>query len=62
VTEQEAAQLAAVLGDLASNPELWRRFGKSASAKVSQTFEQSRQVNQLESAYRETLEIWRGRA
>jgi hypothetical protein len=39
---------------------LWRQLGKAASAKVSETFEQSRQVNRLEAAYRETLEVWRG--
>jgi colanic acid/amylovoran biosynthesis glycosyltransferase len=60
VAEQETARLAAVLGHLASDRELWRQFGKAASAKVSETFEQSRQVNRLEAAYRETLEIWRG--
>jgi hypothetical protein len=27
---------------------------------VSETFEQSQQVNRLEAAYQETLEIWRG--
>ena len=62
VAEQETARLAAALANLASDPELWRQFGRSASAKVSETFEQSRQVNQLETAYWEALEIWRTRA
>jgi colanic acid/amylovoran biosynthesis glycosyltransferase len=62
VAEKETAGLATALANLASNRELWRQFGRAASAKVSETFEQSRQVNQLEAAYRETLEIWCRRA
>ena len=62
VAEQETAGLVAALANLASDPELWRQLGKAASAKVSETFEQSRQVNQLETAYWEALEIWRTRA
>jgi colanic acid/amylovoran biosynthesis glycosyltransferase len=60
VAEKDAAGLAAALVNLASNRELWHQFGKAASAKVSETFEQSQQVNRLEAAYREALEIWRG--
>ncbi len=60
VAERETARLADALAHLASDPELWRQLGKAASAKVSETFEQLRQVNRLEAAYRETLEIWRG--
>jgi colanic acid/amylovoran biosynthesis glycosyltransferase len=61
VAEQDAAGLAAALVNLASNRELWRQFQRAASAKVSETFEQSRQVSGLEAAYRETLELWRRR-
>jgi len=61
VAEQDAAALAAALVNLASNRELWRQFQRAASAKVSETFEQSRQVSVLEAAYRETLELWRRR-
>jgi colanic acid/amylovoran biosynthesis glycosyltransferase len=60
VAERETARLADALAHLASDPELWRQLGKAASAKVSETFEQSQQVNRLEAAYQETLEIWRG--
>ncbi len=59
VAEQDAAGLAAALVNLASNRELWRQFERAACAKVSETFEQSRQVSRLEAAYRETLELWR---
>jgi colanic acid/amylovoran biosynthesis glycosyltransferase len=59
VPEKDAVSLAAALVKLTSDRELWFRFGKAASNKVSETFEQSRQVGQLEAAYRETLEIWR---
>jgi colanic acid/amylovoran biosynthesis glycosyltransferase len=58
VPEKDPISLAAALVKLASDRELWLRFGKAASQKVSETFEQSRQVGQLEAAYRETLEIW----
>jgi colanic acid/amylovoran biosynthesis glycosyltransferase len=61
VAEQDAAGLAAALVNLASNRELWRQFQRAASVKVSETFEQSRQVSGLEAAYRETLELWRRR-
>src|SRR5260221_577380 len=61
VAEQDAAGLAAALVNLASNRELWRQFQRAASAKVFETFEQSRQVSALEAAYRETLELWRRR-
>ena len=57
VAEKDAAGLAAALVNLASNRELWRKIGRAASAKVSERFEQSQQVKQLETAYRETLEI-----
>ena len=58
VAEKDAVGLAAALVKLASDPELWLRFGKTASNKVSETFEQSRQVGRLEAAYREALEFW----
>jgi colanic acid/amylovoran biosynthesis glycosyltransferase len=58
VPEKDAVSLAAALVKLTSDRELWFRFGKAASTKVSDTFEQSRQVGQLEAAYRETLELW----
>jgi glycosyltransferase involved in cell wall biosynthesis len=59
VGEQDVAGVAAALIGLAANPELWRQFGLAASAKVSNTFEQSQQLKQLEAAYHEVLEIWR---
>ena len=62
VAEKDAVGLAAALVKLASDRELWRQFGRAASDKVSATFEQLRQVRQLEAAYRETLEIWRLRS
>jgi colanic acid/amylovoran biosynthesis glycosyltransferase len=61
VAERETAGLATALAQLASDAELWRQFGRAASAKVSEAFAQSSQVNQLEAAYRETLEIWHRR-
>ncbi|HEX3443418.1 MAG TPA: glycosyltransferase [Chthoniobacterales bacterium] len=61
VAEKDAPGLAAALVNLTSNRELWRQFGKAASAKVSERFEQSQQVSRLEAAYREALEIWRRR-
>jgi colanic acid/amylovoran biosynthesis glycosyltransferase len=61
VAEKDAAGLAAALVNLTSNRELWHEFGKAASAKVSERFEQSQQVGRLEAAYRDALEIWRKR-
>jgi glycosyltransferase involved in cell wall biosynthesis len=61
VAEKDVAGLANELVKLASDPELWRQLGQAASHKVSETFEQSRQVSRLEGAYRETLEAWRSR-
>ncbi len=58
VAEKDVPGLAAALVKLASDPELWRQLGKAASYQVSETFEQSRQVSRLESAYREALETW----
>jgi colanic acid/amylovoran biosynthesis glycosyltransferase len=59
VGEKDAAGLAAALIKFTANPELWRQFSLAASAKVSEAFEQSQQVKQLEAAYQEALEIWR---
>jgi colanic acid/amylovoran biosynthesis glycosyltransferase len=62
VAEKDSAGLAKALIELALDRDLWCQFGRAASRKVSETFEQSRQASQLEAAYRETLEIWRQRA
>jgi colanic acid/amylovoran biosynthesis glycosyltransferase len=58
VGEKDGASLAAALVKLAADPVLWRQFSLAASAKVSEAFEQSQQVKQLEAAYQEALEIW----
>jgi colanic acid/amylovoran biosynthesis glycosyltransferase len=58
MAEKDVTGLAAALVKLASNRELFYKFGRAASVKVSNAFEQSRQINQLEAAYREALEVW----
>jgi colanic acid/amylovoran biosynthesis glycosyltransferase len=59
VAEKDTSGLAAALVKLAADRVRWRQFGRAAAEKVSETFEQSQQVRQLEEVYREALEVWR---
>jgi colanic acid/amylovoran biosynthesis glycosyltransferase len=54
--ERDDAALTESLFKLARDPALWRKMGQAASQAVRREFEQTRQIETLESAYFEAME------
>jgi colanic acid/amylovoran biosynthesis glycosyltransferase len=57
VPERDEPALYEALVKLRSQPDLWRQMGKQASRSVAQNFEQSQQIQKLESVYAEAIEM-----
>jgi len=53
--ENDSAALAASLGRMAGNPDLFRRFGSNAARSVREKYEQSAAIRSLEGFYRESI-------
>jgi colanic acid/amylovoran biosynthesis glycosyltransferase len=59
VSERDVSGLTDALLTIARHPDRWKLLGMSAAHTIASEFAQPRQVESLESAYFEAIELWK---